>query len=244
MKSSLLTLGLLFCLTFSVGPANAQQSTEMAPPAANAVAPYAVPPQVPQGGSTAQLSPAVYGGAPLQMQVPPAAYGGAPVQMQMPPPAYGGGDPSQMYQGQPPPQFQQWGSPQQPGMPQAAPPMQNGYPPQGASGPDPGMLLSPPRMSAYEQQEAAIREAQLSEQLEDVRQQKEMEEGFRHGVLAELNDDSKSNGTTSGFNGDQSKMKTGVTKTKNVLKNGMRWCAPTASYIGTFFILRGITGGF
>lgn len=123
--------------------------------------------------------------------------------------------------------------------------MQNGYPPQGSPGPDPGMMQSPPRMSAYEQQEAAIREAQMSAELDEVRQQKEMDENFRNGVLAELDDSSKGkSGTAGGYNGDQSKLKTGVTKTKNALKTGMRWCAPTASYIGTFFIYRGMTGGF
>jgi hypothetical protein len=106
------------------------------------------------------------------------------------------------------------------------------------------MMQSPTRLSAYEQQEAAIREAQMSEQLDEVRQQKEMDEGFRHGVLAELDDNSKSSGSSGGFNGDQTKLKSGVAKTKNALKTGMRWCAPTASYIGTFFIFRGMTGGF
>ncbi len=228
----------------------------MVTPAANIGAPYAVPPQV--------------------------SLGAAPVQMQMPPPAYGG-DPSQMYQGQPP-QYQQWGPPSQnfamqpqvygtppqsygapnyatpPGVdgtqgyqpqgmssgvaPQESQQAQSGYSAQGAPGPDPGMMQSPPRMSAYEQQEAAIREAQMSEQLDEVRQQKEMDEGFRHGVLAELDDNSKSSGSSGGFNGDQTKLKSGVAKTKSALKTGMRWCAPTASYIGTFFIFRGMTGGF
>lgn len=219
MKTSLLIFGLLFCLTFSVGPARSQQAPDVVPPPVNGGAPYAVPAQFPPGAGT------------------------VPVQMQMPPPAYGG-DPSQMYQGQQPPQFQQWGAPNQSYAPQGQPQMQNGYPPQESPGPDPGMIQSPPRMSAYEKQEAAIREAQMSADLDEARQQKEMDENFRNGVLAELDDGSKKGGTAGGYNGDQTKLKSGVTKTKNALKTGMRWCAPTASYIGTFFIYRGMTGGF
>jgi hypothetical protein len=225
MKTSLLFLGLLFFLTIFVGPASAQQTSQIVPPPPNGEAPYAVPPQVPAGT------------APM---------------MQMPPPGYGAPDPS-MYQGQPgpPQQFVQWGPPPagiqgnaMQGPPMGQPPQ--GYPPQGygAPGPDPGMMQAPPRMSAYEQQEAALREAQMVSQLEDVKQQKEMEESFRNGVLAEFDDNSKTGGTDDGFNGDQSKLKTGVKKTKTALKTGMKWCAPTASYIGTFFILRGMTGGF
>lgn len=115
----------------------------------------------------------------------------------------------------------------------------------GAPGPDPGMMQAPPRISAYEQQEAALRESQMMQQLEDAKQQKEMEESFRDGVMAEFDANSKSAaGTTGGFNGDQTKLKSGVQKTKSALKTGMRWCAPTASYIGTFFLLRGMTGGY
>ena len=218
-------------------------------------APYAVPSQ------------ASLGGAPVQMQMPPPAYGGDPSQVYQgqPPQFQQWGPPAQNFAMQP----LGYGMPQGSGAPnygtpsggdwtqgypsqsvsagassQAPQQMQNGNSSQGAPGPDPGMMQSPTRLSAYEQQEAAIREAQMSEQLDEVRQQKEMDEGFRHGVLAELDDNSKSSGSSGGFNGDQTKLKSGVAKTKSALKTGMRWCAPTASYIGTFFIFRGMTGGF
>lgn len=228
MKPSLCIFGLLLLLTINVAAASAQQTSQNVPPGDGA--PYAVAPQVPPG------------------TVP---------MMQMPPPGYGGPDFSQSYQGQGggPQQFVQWGPPAN-GMAQGQPiaqgvPMQGeptqGVPPQdyGAPGPDPGMMQAPPRMSAYEQQEAALRESQMMQQLEDAKQQREMEESFRDGVMAEFDANSKSGGgTTGGFNGDQTKLKSGVQKTKSALKTGMRWCAPTASYIGTFFLLRGMTGGY
>jgi len=206
----------MLLLTVSIEAANAQQ----VPPPPNGAASYAVPPQVPSG-------------------TPPAV-----PMMQMPPPAYGGPmDQSQAWQGQyPPQQYAQWGPPPN-GMPQGAPPMSQaqGYPPQGYGAP---MEQQPPRMSHYDQQEAALRESQMVEQLEDVKQQKEMEESFRHGILSEFDDSNKNGASNTGFNGDQSKVKTVGKKAGGALKTGMRWCAPTASYIGTFFILRGMTGGF
>jgi len=97
-------------------------------------------------------------------------------------------------------------------------------------------------MSAYEQQEAALRESEMVGQLEDVKQQKEMEESFRTGVLAEF-DDGKNGTPGSGFNGDQNKVKGGVKKAGSVLKGGMRRLAPTASYLGTFFLFNAAAGG-
>lgn len=106
--------------------------------------------------------------------------------------------------------------------------------------------------TAYEMQEAAIRESQMVEQLEDVKQQKEMEESFRGSVLADFeasqnNGKSKSgsdDGSGGGGWGDGSKYKSGVAKVGSALKSGARMCAPTASYVGTIFLLRGITGGW
>ncbi len=105
--------------------------------------------------------------------------------------------------------------------------------------------------SAYEMQEAAIRESQMVEQLEDVKQQKEMEESFRGSVLADF-DKTQNKGNSGADDGsgsgggwsDGSKYKSGVAKVGGALKSGARMCAPTASYIGTIFLLRGITGGF
>lgn len=236
MKFGLAMLGLLICLTLSISPANAQNVSP--PPGGEAS--YAVPPQVPPGT------------APMPM---------------MPAPPQGYADPNQPWpqQGFAP----QWGPP--PGAPvdpsqmppQGYPPQ--GYPPQGTPGPDPAMMAppgypppgyapapppqydpsqySPRKLTPYEQQEAALRDAEISGQLEDNKQQKEMEDNFRNGVLAEF-EDSKNGGPDSGFNGDQSKVKGGVKKAGSVLKGGMRALAPTASWIGTFFILNAATGGF
>lgn len=232
MKTGLVVFGLLLFLTVFVGPACAQQNPQLVPPPPSGSAPYTVPPQVPAG-------------------TPPAM-------MQMPPPGYGAPDPN--WQGQAPygapQQFVQWGPPQGQPVTDVQPPggqsppqgyqsPQQGYqlPPQAYGGPDPGMVGAPRPLTPYERQEAALQESKMVEQLEDVKQQREMEESFRHSVLAEF-DDGKKGTTSSGFNGDQSKVKGGVKKAGGAVKTGMRWCAPTASYIGTFFILRGITGGF
>lgn len=242
MKFGLSILALLFCLTLQTSPAIAQNVP--APP--NGATPYAVPPQVPAG-------------------TPPMAMMQAPPQGFIP-------DPNQQWApqqfGAP-----QWGPPQgapiDPSQMQMAP---QGYPPQGAPGVDPAMMAQPgyppqgypaqgappqygaypppqyppetPRaMSAYEQQEAALRDSEMVGQLEDAKQQKEMEESFRNNVLAEF-DDGKNGTPNSGFNGDQSKVKSGAKKAGSVLKGGMRAIAPTASWIGTFFLFNAATGGF
>ena len=246
MKFGLSILALFFCLTLQTSPANAQN----VPPPPNGATPYAVPPQVPAGTPPMPMMqtppPQGYGAPDPNQQWAPLPYGapqwgppqGAPVdpsQMQMgvqgyPPPTVPGPDPTLMaQQGYPPAQgYPPPGAPPQYGAP-AYPPQ---YPPE-----------TPRAMSAYEQQEAALRDSEMVGQLEDAKQQKEMEESFRNGVLAEF-DDGKNGTPNTGFNGDQSKVKSGAKKAGSVLKGGMRAIAPTASWIGTFFILNAATGGF
>lgn len=243
MKFGLAILALLFCLTSLGSPANAQN----VPPPPNGATPYVVPPQVPAGTAPmpmVQAPPQGYGMPDPNQPWPQQPYGapqwgpppGAPIdpaQMQMtpqgyPPPGAPGADPALMaQQGYPPPGYPPPGVP-----PQYGSPYQPQYPPE-----------TPRAMSAYEQQEAALRDSEMVGQLEDAKQQKEMEESFRNGVLAEF-DDGKNGTPSSGFNGDQSKVKGGVKKAGSVLKGGMRAIAPTASWIGTFFILNAATGGF
>ncbi|MBX9671479.1 MAG: hypothetical protein K2X93_28075 [Candidatus Obscuribacterales bacterium] len=239
-------------------PQGAPPQAYQAPPqgmSPQGMAPQAMPPQAMQ----APPQGAPHQGFPPQ-GAPPDAQQGAPSQAAPPqgdpasgsvppPPPTAGYDPNAQWQGQ-----QGYGQPQQWGQPTGGPdPQQMAIIPQNAQGVPPGygapMMTRP--QSAYEMQEAAIRESQMVEQLEDVKQQKEMEESFRGSVLADFEKtQNKSNSGTDDGSGsaggwsDGSKYKSGVAKVGGALKSGARMCAPTASYIGTIFLLRGITGGF
>ncbi len=227
IKFGLVILGLLFCLTSNSSQANAQQAVT---PAQNGMAPYVMPPMVPVDPNMQISQPVGYAVQDPNQSYPPQGYA------------------------VPPQQYAQWGPPQ--GYDPNQMPPQQGYPPQGAP-PQYAAAAAPyqpqyapetPRaMSKYEQQEAALRESSMVDQLEDVKQQKEMEESFRNGVLAEF-DDGKNGTASSGFNGGNGgngdKVKGGVKKAGSVLRGGMRAIGPTASYIGTFFLLNAATGGF
>ena len=220
MKLSLVFFGLLQLLLF-VSPANAQQNPQTVPPPP-AGTPYMVPAVMPMG---MPMAPGM-----VMMPVPPA--GQAPPQGYTP-------DPNAGY----PPQGQYWGPPQ--GAPMNAPPMgaTQGQITQIYGGPDQDPQ-TPKQMTRYEQQEAALRESQMVEQLEDIKQQKEMQESFRNGILNDIDQDHTYSNGSGGFNGDKVKVaKTAAQKTGQALKTGARWMAPTASWLGTMFVIRSM-GGF
>jgi hypothetical protein len=241
MKPGLIFFGLLLLL--SIPYPTAAQQVVPAPP--GGAAPYMVPAPV--------ASLPVMAGVPM-IQMPPQGYG-----MPFPAMPYGmavpasGGQQQLVNWGPPPGAIPIPGSAQMPPAGAQMPPANGQMPAQyqgfaeddvNAGADSSGNGRAPGALTPYEQQEAALRESQMMQQLEDIKQQKEMEESFRRNVLADFDNDNQSGAAGSGFNGDRNSSGGTRGKVGSALKTGWRMAAPTASYVGTFFILRAITGGY
>ncbi len=93
---------------------------------------------------------------------------------------------------------------------------------QDSSSPPPDMQ----KLSPYQQQEAALQQASLTEQITDLKQKKEIEDSYKGGV---------SNGSGSGKPHKESKFKGAGTSFKNGL---LKYGAPAAGVVGSVFLMR------
>lgn len=245
-------IGLLFLLACLVNPAAlAQQASKVVPPPPSGMPSYAVPPgamslAVPYGMPYGILPAGPYGmpqAAPHGM--PQVAPPGAPIDNQMVP--YGASNgaayANTQWPNQPGGQPGNWGPPPgaqsyQSAQSEAA--IQGHIADKGL--PDNATYSNSARsISAYEQQEAALHDSQMMQQVEDMKRQKESDESFRNDVLGQF-DKEKNSGINNGFNGNQGKIKGSVKKVGSALKTGMRIAAPTASAVGTIFLFRAMMG--
>lgn len=92
------------------------------------------------------------------------------------------------------------------------------------------------KLSAYQQQEMALHQSQMTEQLEDANNQKQLEESFR--MSGEFND--KSSDPSSGK---KNKAKGVGSSMGRMLKGGLRYATPAAGTVASVFLLRAAFGG-
>lgn len=91
-------------------------------------------------------------------------------------------------------------------------------------------------MSAYEKQELALQESKMMQQLEDLKQRKESDQGYKlSGELDESFDED--NGSDSSGNGG-AKVRGMFGKMGRMVKTSMRYAGPAAGTVGSYFLLR------
>lgn len=95
---------------------------------------------------------------------------------------------------------------------------------------------TPQGMSAYQQQEAAIAQAQMAQQLEEARHSKESEQSFR--MSGEVND--KVNDSYDPNK--KSKGKSVANGMGRIVKGATRFATPIAGTVGSFYLLRAAFG--
>jgi hypothetical protein len=93
-------------------------------------------------------------------------------------------------------------------------------------------------LSPYQQQEMALEQAQMAQQLEDLKQRHELDESFRN--QGEFNDNGK-------FSDDpapakKSKVKGVANSLGKLVKESAKYAAPVGGAVGSFFILRAALG--
>ncbi len=92
-------------------------------------------------------------------------------------------------------------------------------------------------MSAYERQQLALQESKMMQQLEELKQRKEMEESFR--LSGELDEnDGKVDDQEDGNGKSKAAMK-GIGK---LARGGMKLAVPAAGFVGSYFLMRAAMG--
>lgn len=99
-----------------------------------------------------------------------------------------------------------------------------------------GQSMPDQKLSAYQQQEMALHQSQMAEQLEDANSQKQLEQSFR--MSGEFNDKS-SNDTGSKKN----KAKGIGSSMGRLVKGGLRYATPAAGMVGSVYLMRAAFGG-
>ncbi|MBX9667882.1 MAG: hypothetical protein K2X93_09705 [Candidatus Obscuribacterales bacterium] len=96
------------------------------------------------------------------------------------------------------------------------------------------------KASPYQQQEQALQEAQIAQQLEEMKQKKESEDSFK---MSSKFDDRQPDDGSGGFGTTKKIGKGMATGVGKAMKTGIRYAAPAAGYVGSFFLLRAALGG-
>lgn len=99
-----------------------------------------------------------------------------------------------------------------------------------------GQSMPDQKLSAYQQQEMALHQSQMNEQMEDAKNQKQLEQSFR--MSGEFND--KSNDSSSGK---KIKAKGVASSMGRMVKGGLRYATPAAGMVGSVFLMRAAFGG-
>jgi hypothetical protein len=94
--------------------------------------------------------------------------------------------------------------------------------------------------SPYQQQEAALEQAQMAQQMEDVKQRKEVDDSFH--MSSEFNDKQSKHDSVYDSS-KKNKAKTVASGLGRLVKGSMRYAAPAAGTVGSVFLLRAAFGG-
>jgi len=99
-------------------------------------------------------------------------------------------------------------------------------------------------MSPYQQQEQALEQSQMAQQMEEVKQRKEVDDSYH--VTSEFNDHSGGaaiNDSNRGPGKTKAATKAVAGGVGKLMKGSMRYVGPAAGTVGSFFLLRAAFGG-